>query len=522
MLALIPFGVVDSSERFIGAPAALASFIVVAGALVGGPRVGLGLALVCGALFDAVVISDRSFGSEVSLALVLIVWVLGGIASGLLGDRYRDQVARSLGEAHQARAAVQRVLDATPAFHAEGSPDAVARAVCAAALETFGCDFAALFDVEDGLVRLLAKAPRLDSKETREAPLERFPELSEDVLSGLQPSFVADVAAMQGPSIVRDLAGATDQVATLRMPVLLGRRPIAVFTLAWDAQRPAPTPEYLAVAQRFVEHAAVAIGQARQAQAQREVTSLYRRFQANLVPLVDVDDSRLRLASLYEPGEKRMLLGGDFVDVVRHDDGNLSAVVGDVTGHGPDAAAMGSTLRAAWQALTLRRATLDGMLATLNELTLRESERAEAAMPGLTMLATVCAIELDPTEGSLTVACAGHPQPILLADGRAEALDVRPNIALGVEGDGTWLSHTIDIGVRPWSLLLYTDGLIEARRAPGSLERVGTEGLAFRACSHLMGEPSGELVLEHLVDEIRAEHGGPFADDVTLLLVSHG
>jgi serine phosphatase RsbU (regulator of sigma subunit) len=520
MLVLVPFGAVDANERFIGAPAALASFIVIAGGLIGGPRVGLGLALVCGTFFDALVITDRWLVVGGSSALVLIVWALGGAATGMLGDRYRKQVADSLDETDRARAAMQRVVDATPAFHAVGSPEAVAQTVCRVAIETFDCDVAALFDIQDEHVKLLARMPALPSAVAGEAPLEQFPELNDEVVAGLRPSFIGDLAEHRGPSIVRDLAGGIDQVAVLRIPVVLELRPIAVFTLSWAKPRSRPAAERIATVQRFVEHAAIALGRARQVQAQHEVTSLYRRFQASLVPALHFDDSRLRLASLYQPGEQRMLLGGDFVDVVHHEDGKLSAVVGDVTGHGPDAAALGTTLRAAWQALTLRRAPLGEIVSTLNILTLHESEHAETSSPGMAMLATLCAIEVDLNDGSASVVNAGHPAPLWLADGCVEALDARSSIALGIDPDGIWPLHTWEIGTGSWALLLYTDGLIEARRAPAAVERVGLEDFALRVRSHLRGGQLDAVELERIAGEIQDAQGGPFDDDVTMLLVS--
>ena len=50
-------------------------------------------------------------------------------------------------------------------------------------------------------------------------------------------------------------------------------------------------------------------------------------------------------------GEGRLGIGGDFVDYVVHDDHGVSFVIGDVSGHGPEAEALGATLRSGWRAL---------------------------------------------------------------------------------------------------------------------------------------------------------------------------
>jgi hypothetical protein len=87
--------------------------------------------------------------------------------------------------------------------------------------------------------------------------------------------------------------------------------------------------------------------------SQSETRALYPRFQANLTPSLVTSTEGFLLVALSVPGEERMLLGGDFVDAVELDSGALAVIVGDVTGHGPDAAALGANLRAAWRVLAL-------------------------------------------------------------------------------------------------------------------------------------------------------------------------
>ena len=122
----------------------------------------------------------------------------------------------------------------------------------------------------------------------------------------------------------------------------------------------------------------------------------------------------IKVATFYRPGEGRMLLGGDFIDAVTRPNGSVAAVIGDVTGHGPDAAALGASLRAAWRALALRGASLQANMKTLNSLTLDESDRAEQGELGLGLLATVCAVEIDAAGRRARFVNAGHPMPLLL------------------------------------------------------------------------------------------------------------
>ncbi|MGQ4418799.1 response regulator, partial [Streptomyces sp. SAS_269] len=65
------------------------------------------------------------------------------------------------------------------------------------------------------------------------------------------------------------------------------------------------------------------------------------RLERGLLPEPLLSSSTVTASSRYYPGRAQALLGGDFLDVVQTDDGHIHAVIGDVSGHGPDAAALG-------------------------------------------------------------------------------------------------------------------------------------------------------------------------------------
>ena len=245
--------------------------------------------------------------------------------------------------------------------------------------------------------------------------------------------------------------------------------------MSWARRMPEPERGELGVVQRFAEHAAVALSQAQRAQAQQDVAALYRRFQASLSPAVTVETPHIKVATFYRPGEGRMLLGGDFIDAVTRPNGSVAAVIGDVTGHGPDAAALGASLRAAWRALALRGASLQANMKTLNSLTLDESDRAEEGELGLGLLATVCAVEIDAAGRRARFVNAGHPMPLLLG-AEVVSLDHTPGMMLGVEQYGDWAPHEVTLP-EEWGLLLYSDGIVEARLGPGTRSRLGLDGL---------------------------------------------
>ena len=81
----------------------------------------------------------------------------------------------------------------------------------------------------------------------------------------------------------------------------------------------------------------------------------------------------------YIPSEQRMRLGGDILDVRQAADGEIAFVVGDVAGHGPQAAALSATLRAVWQGLILSQASPDLIVRSLNEVV--RAARARRSAP---------------------------------------------------------------------------------------------------------------------------------------------
>ena len=194
-------------------------------------------------------------------------------------------------------------------------------------------------------------------------------------------------------------------------------------------------------------------------------------------------------------------------------------MIGDVTGHGPDAAALGASLRAAWRALALRGASLQANMKTLNSLTLDESDRAEQGELGLGLLATVCAVEIDAAGRRARFVNAGHPMPLLLGS-EVVPLVHTPGMMLGVEQYGDWAPHEVTLPSE-WGLLLFSDGIVEARMAPGSRERLGLQRLSAAVDELWRRRAIAGDDLQELVDGVQAGQDGVLEDDVTLLLLAH-
>lgn len=237
------------------------------------------------------------------------------------------------------------------------------------------------------------------------------------------------------------------------------------------------------------------------------------RLERGLLPHPLLEGSDLRFAARYRPGRSRALLGGDFYDTVRTPDGTVHAMIGDVCGHGPDEAALGVELRIAWRALTLAGLCGDDLLATLQEV-------LEVERPNEEIFATLCTVDIAPDGRRAGLCLAGHPAPLISRPGRAARLlpyeDSGP--ALGLLPRARWPRRQVELG-GSWSLMLYTDGLIEGRIGVGK-ERLGQDGMVEMINRHLDSGLSGEGLLEASVTEARRLNGGELTDDVAVVLLS--
>jgi serine phosphatase RsbU (regulator of sigma subunit) len=236
------------------------------------------------------------------------------------------------------------------------------------------------------------------------------------------------------------------------------------------------------------------------------------RLERSLLPTPDLGPAGLGWATRYAPGGgEENVLGGDFFDVVHLPSGAVRAVIGDVCGHGPDEAALGVSLRISWRALALSETPDDQVLPLLDRVLRTERQDSD-------LFVTVSQVTISPDRTTLLVRSAGHPPPLLLRGTRASEVVTTQGPPIGVFDDGVWPAVEV---VLPdlWSILLYTDGLIEGRDQGG---RWGSEGLVAAVPSLVPSE--SPLCLRTLVGALVAEavarNGGPLSDDLAILALS--
>ncbi|MGP3957546.1 PP2C family protein-serine/threonine phosphatase [Nonomuraea sp. 3N208] len=224
------------------------------------------------------------------------------------------------------------------------------------------------------------------------------------------------------------------------------------------------------------------------------------RMQRGLLPVALLSTDAIEHTTRYLPGSGGTL-AGDFLDAVQTPDGAVHIVVGDVCGHGPDEAALGVALRIAWRTLVLAGQTDDTLLRTLDTLL-----RAERKAPEI--FTTLCMATITPDLSHAMMRVVGHPPPVLVRDGTVEVVDGAPSgPPLGIFPDAEWSIIDVPLGEK-WSIMLYTDGLIEAAVGERN-ELLGVEGLIDLVRRH------GAIDLDRLI-----RHVGTLSDDLAVVLVS--
>jgi serine phosphatase RsbU (regulator of sigma subunit) len=239
-----------------------------------------------------------------------------------------------------------------------------------------------------------------------------------------------------------------------------------------------------------------------------------RRLERGLLPSpVVTRDGGLRVISRYSPGGQRLLLGGDFYDVVQTADGTAHAVVGDVCGHGPDEAALGVSMRVAWRTMVLANRPSTEVLSVVDQVFTHERYRSN-------LFTTLCMLSVDPSQRAGTLHLVGHPPPLLITSAGVRELKAPVRTPVGV-GDGTrWPSSEVELGDR-WIVLMYTDGLIEGRVGTRR-RRLDVDGLVELVEDALAQGLWDEVLLDRVIATVRQLNGGDLDDDMAVVALSHG
>ncbi|HYI81141.1 MAG TPA: SpoIIE family protein phosphatase [Thermoleophilaceae bacterium] len=362
---------------------------------------------------------------------------------------------------------------------------------------------------------LEAAAPELELREAGSlaAALDQLPD---GIACALLDLGLPDATGIDGVKRMRELA---PDVAVV---VLTGRddEQLGIEALGAGAQdylvKGNVEPEVLARALRYaIERRRAELSEHELIEARvqaRENTRLER----GLLPTALIGDPRLRLTADYRPGRRRALLGGDFYDAIELSDGAVHLMIGDVCGHGPDEAALGACLRAAWRALTLAGLPQQEVMATLHRMLPHERHEPD-------VFATLCTLEIAPDRRAADIRLAGHQAPILIDADGVSTVDVAAGAPpLGIFEQSEWPAQRQTL-TGPWSLLLYTDGLVEGKIGAGH-ERLGEQRLVEMIERRLEATArwpdDARSLLDSLITEVEQRNGEPLTDDLAVLLLS--
>jgi serine phosphatase RsbU (regulator of sigma subunit) len=279
------------------------------------------------------------------------------------------------------------------------------------------------------------------------------------------------------------------------------RRLQATLTLiSFNPERPIEA-ETMDVATSLVQQAAFVIENAR---LYRQLEQFTRSMQDALLPRGSVEVEGLEVGAVYE-SSARLEVGGDLYDYLVLDDGKLAVVLGDVTGHGVDAAADMAMAKFTFRSLVREHTDPGALLERVNDVICGEV--------GAGKFVTMLSLTYDPATGELACASAGHPAPRLVtADASVEALEVS-GLALGIDPGQRY--ETARRSLEPGSVaVLFTDGVIEARR-DGELYGEARLDVFLARRGEL---PAAELA-RAVVADCRRHGGGELADDCAVVVL---
>ncbi|MEU9846202.1 SpoIIE family protein phosphatase [Streptomyces sp. NPDC047985] len=316
-----------------------------------------------------------------------------------------------------------------------------------------------------------------------------------------RPVLVSRIAEGDLPRLARDEDAVARLVAAgahscLAVPLVARGQVLGVLHLIRTRDVRPFDDEDVAMAGELAARAAVCIDNARWYQ---NVRGTALTLQRHLLPHRPTQPAGLRIAYRYLPAEATRGIGGDWFDAIPLPCGRTALVVGDVMGHGINAAAAMGQLRTATRALA-------GLELSPGQV-LRHLDRVTADLYETT--ATCVYAVVDPRRRTYRVALAGHPPPVLVRPGRApRLLDLPTGVPLGV-GGVPFHTALLELHMED-RLVLYTDGLVETRDEP-----IDTR---LRALLDVLAEPFASL--EETCDRVLAGLRRPERDDDVALLLA--
>jgi serine phosphatase RsbU (regulator of sigma subunit) len=449
-------------------------------------------------------------GGELAEADGLLLTALAGQLAVAVQNAALHEQAQQLSQerstalrsAREAGRRLGSLYDISNAFTRSLSLERTAEAIAASFADALGVD-AAVIRVPDARGDLLVpRAVHVADERLREAlaavlarpqpvPARRrsVPELLDQETAGR----LGGAHALLVPFLARGSSAALVPVAAT------GELLAEVMVLSLDPGEPIGA-EGLAVARSLAQQAALALENAR---LHQQLTHFAETMRRSLLPQDPPAVPGLDVGHRYESAAQ-VEVGGDVFDFLELPDARLALVLGDVTGHGIDAAADMAMGKFVFRSLARRHVEPGEFLEHANDVVV-----AELASGAFITMAYLVA----DSDGRIACASAGHPRPRLLhTDGRIEELG-GGGLALGIAEGQAYEETRVELEPGE-SVVVYTDGLVEARRDG---EQYGVERLDRALAAH--AQLDAQELADALVRDCRAFSREELADDCAIVVI---
>jgi sigma-B regulation protein RsbU (phosphoserine phosphatase) len=291
-----------------------------------------------------------------------------------------------------------------------------------------------------------------------------------------------------------------------RLPVLAnsilqgdeGGRPEVVRTVLFDARERRAYEQELVAARRRAE------------ESEARSRALAETLQVTLLPPHDVVIPGLDVAGTYRPAGDGTTVGGDFYDIFGTGRGSYSVVLGDVSGKGPAAAVVTALARYTVRAEALVSPSPAQVLQLVHGAMARHQ-------PDRFCTAVLVEVVPGPDGADGTLAVGGHERPIL-TDGRTSHRIGEPGTILGMLPE----ADVVDTPFRMHpgdALVLYTDGISEARRGDEFFDSTQIEGLVTELAAN---GTAADIAAGLAETAVAFQHGVPRDDIAVVVLKATG
>jgi PAS domain S-box-containing protein len=428
----------------------------------------------------------------------------------------RERQARA--EADAARGRLALLAAAGPILSASLDYEATLRGITRLVVPGLA-DWCLLDIVEDGVVNQVAATHTDPARESLLRELrdhrrfdERAPGSVARVLRTGRPLLISEVP----DSLLVENATSEEHLRILRelevrsymsVPLLARGRTLGAATIVSSRKDRRYDAEDLALVENLAYRCALAVDNAR---LYREQSYVARTLQRSLLPRLP-EVPGFEVGAAYLPVGEENEVGGDFYDLMEGRGGWI-AVVGDVRGKGAVAASVTALARYTIRAVAMTENGPANILSALNEAMIRQLS------DDYQFCTVACALLCPESEAGgsaeLTVARGGHPPPLVLRSGGYVEEIGPPSRALGVFpdpelGEGTSALRAGD------AVVLYTDGVTEARSVDGSFFGEGRLRSLLRSCTGL----DASAIAEELRRAVLNFQQGEPRDDLAVLVL---